>query len=147
MLRALLPTRPPILHSLAFTDPTTVLATSHIGIALLVGVNVLFVLVYMYAHRHDSAIAAERAKFAKVREVSCLFLSLTACVDVLVDTERVLVIVHAHTLLTQGMRDDPIARCKRTTEEYTVRNGRATLRPNRRSQHIQRWRTTRPASS
>ena len=37
-----------------------------------------------------------------------------------------------------GMRDDPTERCKMTNEEYTVRNGAAALRPNRRSGHVQR---------
>lgn len=37
-----------------------------------------------------------------------------------------------------GMRDDPTERCKMTNDEYTVRNGRAALRPNRRSGHVHR---------
>jgi len=40
--------------------------------------------------------------------------------------------------ILQGMRDDPTERCKMTTSEYTVRNGQAALRPNRRSEHVQR---------
>jgi len=39
-----------------------------------------------------------------------------------------------------GMRDDPTERCKMATDEYTVRNGQAVLRPNRRSAHVQRCR-------
>jgi|LauGreDrversion2_3_1035106.scaffolds.fasta_scaffold44387_1 hypothetical protein len=78
----------------------------YFGLVMLVIVNVFFVVIYMFAHRNDSANNAARLEASK--------------------------------RVRMGMRDDPTERCKMTTSEYTVRNGRAALRPNRRSEHVDR---------
>lgn len=46
--------------------------------------------------------------------------------------------VAASARTREGMRDDPTERCQMAAEHYTVRNGRAVLRPNRRADHIER---------